>query len=159
MANRDPAKCSRAVREAWEYERELVADGKGTRDWTPEQQEDIMAGDTPKDEYGRAYEGHHMRSAEKYPQDQEDPYNVQFLTREEHQAAHDGNFRNPTQSYYDPETGERYDCSDHVVSAPEIELSNPTEVIDVEEEEEPAEEETSSLSQGAEESEDLSEGM
>lgn len=158
MANRDPAQCSRAVRQAWENERELVSEGKGTRDWTPEQQADIMAGDVPRDEYGRAFEGHHMRSAEKYPQDQGNPDNIQFLDRDEHLQAHEGSFQNETHSYYDPETGERYDCSDHVVSAPEIELSNPTEIIDMEEEES-AETEASSLSNGMEESEDLSQGM
>ncbi len=132
MANRDSALCSKAIREAWKNERELVLEGRGTRDWTPEQQADIVDGVTPRDENWRAYEGHHMRSAEAYPEDQGNPDNVQFLTREEHQAAHGNDFRNETSAYYDSETGQSYPIN-KVTCAPEIELSNPTEAYDEEE--------------------------
>ena len=88
--NRDPAACSKAVREAWANERELVLNGQGTRDWTPQQQADIVDGLVPRDDQGRPFEGHHMLSAEAYPQFQDDPENIQFLSRDEHQAAHDG---------------------------------------------------------------------
>ena len=131
--NRDPAACSRAVREAWANERELVLNGQGTRDWTPQQQADIVDGLVPRDDQGRPFEGHHMLSAEAYPQFQDDPENIQFLTRDEHLAAHENDFRNETSAYYDPGTGQSY-ASAEVVSAPIIELSEPTEVLDESEE-------------------------
>ncbi|MBR0530137.1 MAG: hypothetical protein IJJ76_10320 [Ruminococcus sp.] len=33
---------SKAIRKAWQQEQERVLEGKGTRDWTPEQQQDII---------------------------------------------------------------------------------------------------------------------
>ena len=36
------SKATSAVRKAWKNERILVGEGKGTRDWTPEQQNDIL---------------------------------------------------------------------------------------------------------------------
>lgn len=47
----------RAVLQAWQRERTYVNDGKGTRDWTKEQQKEILS-------HGSVcgYEGHHMRS-------------------------------------------------------------------------------------------------
>ena len=33
---------ARAVRQAWIQEKQYVKDGMGTRDWTPEQQEDLL---------------------------------------------------------------------------------------------------------------------
>ena len=82
----------KAVRLAWLKEQELVSEGKGTRDWSPEQQKDILNPELGKayDETGRAFEGQHMKSAEEYPEYQADPNNIQFLTREEHLEAHMG---------------------------------------------------------------------
>ncbi|MBQ6281570.1 MAG: hypothetical protein IJK69_05905 [Oscillospiraceae bacterium] len=37
--SRRTADANRAIREAWEREKQLVLEGKGTRDWTPEQQQ------------------------------------------------------------------------------------------------------------------------
>ncbi|MBR3814737.1 MAG: hypothetical protein IKK38_12810 [Spirochaetaceae bacterium] len=108
MSNRT-AEASKAIREAWEREKELVLSGKGTRDWTPEQQKDILERGKAYDEDGKAFEGHHMKSAEKYPQYQGDPYNIQFLTRTEHKEAHGGDFHNPTNGYYDYKTKETTD--------------------------------------------------
>lgn len=54
------------------------------------------------DSNGKAYEGHHMKSAEVYPEFQGDPQNIQFLTKEEHREAHGFNFQLPTNGYYDP---------------------------------------------------------
>ena len=90
-----------AIRKAWQREQEYVLQGKGTRDWTPEQQKDIIEKGKAYDEAGNAYEGHHMKSAEAYPDYQEDPDNIQFLDRKEHQDAHEGSFRNETNGYLD----------------------------------------------------------
>lgn len=102
MSNRTK-KANNAVLNAWEKEKELVLQGKGTRDWTEKQQKDIIEFGKAYDEDGKAFEGHHMMSVEKYPQYQEESKNIQFLTRKEHEAAHNGNFQNPTSGYYDYE--------------------------------------------------------
>ena len=109
--SRRTSEASKAIRLAWQKEQELVLEGKGTRDWTPEQQQDILDKDKGKayDENGKAFEGHHMKSAEKYPEYQGEPDNIQFLTRPEHLAAHDGFFQNFTNGYYNPITGETKD--------------------------------------------------
>ena len=88
----------KAIRKAWEREQGLVAEGKGTRDWTKEQQEDILdpAKGKAYDENGRAFEGQHMKSAAEYPEYQGDPNNIQFLIKEEHLEAHKGSWQNPT---------------------------------------------------------------
>lgn len=93
---------NKAIQAAWDREQDYVRNGMGTRDWTPEQQRDILEKGKAYDENGRAFEGQHMRSAEKHPEDQGNPDNIQFLSRDEHFAAHDGNWRNPTNWYYDP---------------------------------------------------------
>ena len=96
------SEANKAVRKAWENEQQLVFEGKGTRDWTPEQQQSIIDKGKAYDDEGRAFEGHHMKSAEAFPEYQGDAGNIQFLTRMEHQDAHGGSFRNPTNGYYDP---------------------------------------------------------
>ena len=105
--SRRTAEASKAVLAAWEKEKELVKNGKGTRDWTPEQQKDILTKGKAYDENGFAFEGQHMRSVEKYPEYQGEPANIQFLTRSEHLEAHDGNWQNPTNWYFDPVTKEK----------------------------------------------------
>jgi hypothetical protein len=95
----------KAVREAWKNERGHVRDGKGTRDWSPSEQKQIVA-------KGRAngYEGHHMKSVSKYPQHAGNPNNIQFLTRSEHlNGAHRGDTKNVTNGYYDPKTRQMHD--------------------------------------------------
>lgn len=136
VKNRDPKLCAKAVQDFWDSERELVKQGKGTRDWTIEQQIEIMnfkkngeerlhAG-APTDENGDAFEGQHMKSAEAYPQYQARGDNIQALTREEHQVAHDDNFQNATNWYYDPITGEKTEFGNAEPSKPEpINLSPP----------------------------------
>lgn len=103
---RRTAEANRAVLEAWERERKLVSEGQGTRNWTPEQQRDILDPERGKayDEDGKAFEGQHMKSVEKYPEYQGDPENIQFLTKKEHFEAHKGNWQNPTNWYYDSVT-------------------------------------------------------
>ena len=106
---------NKAIRLAWERERELVLQGKGTRDWSLDQQKDILDPDKGKayDENGRAFEGQHMKSVAEYPEYQGDPNNIQFLTREEHLAAHKGSWQNPTNWYYNPETKEFVDFGEN----------------------------------------------
>lgn len=105
---------NKAIRLAWEREQALVAEGKGTRDWTKEQQQDILDPYKGKayDDNGRAFEGQHMKSAAEYPEYQGNPDNIQFLTREEHLEAHKGSWQNPTNWYYNPETKEFVDFGD-----------------------------------------------
>lgn len=106
---------NKAIRLAWEREQALVAEGKGTRDWTKEQQQDILDPDKGKayDDNGRAFEGQHMKSAAEYPEYQGDPDNIQFLTREEHLEAHKGSWQNPTNWYYNPDTKEFVDFGEN----------------------------------------------
>lgn len=109
--SRRTAEAEKAIRLAWERERDLVKEGKGTRDWSKEQQQDILNPDKGKayDSEGRALQGQHMKSVGEYPEYQGDPSNIQFLTREEHLDAHMGSWQNPTNWYYDPVTKEIVD--------------------------------------------------
>ena len=119
---------NKAIRLAWEREQKLVAEGKGTRDWSQKQQTDILDPDKGKayDENGRAFEGQHMKSAAEYPEYQGDPDNIQFLTRDEHLEAHKGSWQNPTNWYFNPETKEFMDFGDNKpVPCATIRLSEP----------------------------------
>ena len=40
--SRRTSESNKAILAAWNKEQELVREGKGTRDWTPEQQQDIL---------------------------------------------------------------------------------------------------------------------
>lgn len=117
-----------AVRKAWKREQQLVWEGKGTRDWTREQQRDILNLKKGRayDDLGRAFEGQHMRSAAEYPEDLGNPDNIQFLTRDEHLKAHKGSWKNPTNWYYDPLTDTYTDFgNDQIAPCRIIELSDP----------------------------------
>ena len=103
---------NKAVREAWIKEQNLVQEGKGTRAWTPEQQKDILEKGKAYDDSGKAFEGQHMKSAEQYPEYQGEPGNIQFLTRAEHLEAHNGNWQNPTNWYFNPVTKEKIEFGD-----------------------------------------------
>ncbi len=77
-------------------------------------------------EKGRAFEGQHMKSVEKYPEYQGDPDNIQFLTKDEHLAAHQGSWQNPTNWYYNPSTKEITDFGEgKFIPCAIIELSDP----------------------------------
>jgi hypothetical protein len=135
--NRDTVLCEEAKQQFWDHERDLVKEGKGTRDWTPEQQEQIMnfkqngeerkhAG-VPADENGEAFEAHHMKSAEAHPQYQGDGKNMQALSHEEHKAAHHENYRNPTNGEYNYKTGDTKEFGENPPTSPEPKaLSYPT---------------------------------
>ena len=99
---RDRKACQKAIAEAWKREQELVLQGKATREWTEEQQLDIIELGKAFDDDGIAFEGQHMKSALAYPDQQGNPDNIQLLSKNEHLAAHMGDFRNPTNWYYDP---------------------------------------------------------
>ncbi len=126
--SRRTSEASKAIRVAWLKEQELVSEGKGTRDWTPEQQKEILElgkayyhSENPADvNDGKAFEGHHMKSAEAYPEYQGDPENIQFLSRAEHKEAHGGDYRNPTNGYFDPVTKTTRDFGDNKYEPCEI---------------------------------------
>lgn len=42
MSNRDPKQCAKAVQGFWNNERELIKQGRGTRDWSVQEQTEIM---------------------------------------------------------------------------------------------------------------------
>ena len=122
---------ARAVRQAWKQEKEYVKEGKGTRDWDPKQQEDILRNGNVQ-----GFEGHHMRSVsngKNYEEKMaiaEDKNNIQFLekTKEnnEHLKAHDGCTKNRTNGYYDVEKGKIKSFGENAPKAPKAEkLSNP----------------------------------
>lgn len=89
-----------AVRKAWKEERIRVENGQGTRNWSLEEQKELK-----ENGYVSGYDGHHMKSVSKYPNEAGNPRNIQFLTEKEHfEGAHQGNYHNSTNGYYDPET-------------------------------------------------------
>lgn len=126
--SRRTAEADKAIRLAWQREHELIKQGKGTRDWTDEQQKDILDPEKGRayDDSGRAFNGQHMKSVEKYPEYQGNPDNIQFLTRDEHLEAHKGNWQNPTNWYYEPTTKQFFDFSEtELIPCEPIKLSNP----------------------------------
>ena len=52
--SRRTAEASKAIRIAWEKEQQRVLEGRGTRAWTPEQQQSIIDKGKAYDEEGRA---------------------------------------------------------------------------------------------------------
>lgn len=110
--SRRTAESNKAILDAWIKEQELVKEGKGTRNWTSQQQQDILEIGKAYDDNGKAFEGQHMKSAEMYPEYQGSPGNIQFLTRAEHLEAHDGSWQNPTNWYFNPVTKEKIDFGD-----------------------------------------------
>ena len=110
-----------AVQDFWDNERELIKQGKGTRDWTIEQQQTIMNigkngeelthAKAPTDVNGKTYEGQHMFSKNKYPEYAGDYRNIQGLTFDEHRKGAHGNggTQSPTQGYYDEISGQMFD--------------------------------------------------
>jgi len=124
--SRRTAESNKAILAAWNKEQELVEEGKGTREWTSQQQQDILEKGKAYDDNGKAFEGQHMKSAEMYPEYQGEPGNIQFLTRAEHLEAHDGNWQNSTNWYYNPVTKEKFDFGDEpFIPCEIIQLSTP----------------------------------
>lgn len=110
----------KAVANAWKNEKNLVVDGKGTRDWSQKEQREIIS-------KGRAtgYQGHHMKSVDGHNSKAGDASNIQFLTRNEHLAAHKGDFHNNTNGYYDPSTGNTHDFGRNKAHIESNHLSKP----------------------------------
>ena len=116
----------KAVRKAWEREQQLVSKGEGTRDWTLEQQQSILNIGVALDDEGRPFEGQHMKSVGTFPEHAGNPDNIQFLTRQEHLQAHKGNWQNPTNWFYNPESKEYLNFKgDELVPCKIGKLSNP----------------------------------
>ena len=65
---------SSAVRQAWQREAELVRQGKGTWDWSVEQQAELLSKKTVS-----GFEGSHMLSVNDYPEYAGNPDNIQLL--------------------------------------------------------------------------------
>ena len=121
----------RGIARAKRQEKEYVRNGMGTRDWTPEQQKQLMEQGTVKD-----IDWHHMRSVssgntyEEKIAIAENKNNIQPLScsseNNEHLQAHGGNTRNRTNGYYDPRTGKTESFGEGEPRAPKAErLSNP----------------------------------
>ena len=124
--SRRTAEANKAIAVAWEREQQLVNEGKGTRDWTTEQQIDILERGKAYDCDGRALEGHHMKSVALFPEYQGNPDNIQFLSRSEHFEAHGGSFQNSTNGYYNPINGKTIIFTgNNLVPCKIIKLSNP----------------------------------
>jgi len=122
MSNRT-SEADKAVRIAWNNEKQLVLEGKGTRDWTLEEQRSILEKGRACDEDGKTFEGHHMKSVEAYPEFQGEANNIQFLSKKEHFIAHGGNTQNPTNGCYIPMTDKTKDFGEG--------LYEPCDVIDL----------------------------
>jgi hypothetical protein len=89
-----------AVRQAWKQEAERVRNGMGTRNWTKDEQAELLSRGSVK-----GYEGHHMISVANDRSLAGNPDNIQFLNRDEHiNGAHQGDSHNLTNGYYNPET-------------------------------------------------------
>ena len=85
---------------AWDKEKSLVLKGKGTRDWTLKEQKELINTNKVK-----GYEGHHMKSSNKYPEHADNPNNIQFLKKNVHrEKVHKNNFHKPTNGYYNEKT-------------------------------------------------------
>lgn len=106
--NRSPRvakKRERGVDNFWSMERERLRAGMPpTRNWTPEQKETILRGETPKGPDGKPMEGHHMFGVKDYPQAAGTGKNIYPATDKEHndrwhggdtKADTDGKPRNP----------------------------------------------------------------
>ncbi len=131
--SRRTAEANKAILAAWNREQENVQEGKGTRKWTIQQQQDILDKGKAYDEDGVVFQGQHMKSAEMYPEYQDEPENIQFLTRAEHLEAHDGNWRNPTNWYFNPVTKEKTDFGDgKFIPCEVIQLAEPVVNIQIE---------------------------
>jgi len=127
--SRRTSEADKAIRVAWENERQLVIEGKGTRNWTPEQQQDIREKGKAYDDDRKAFQGHHMMSVKAYPEYQGEAENIQFLTRAEHILAHNGYTGNATNGYYDPVTGETTNFNENKYEPCKIiKLSDPIKI-------------------------------
>ncbi|MBR3814742.1 MAG: hypothetical protein IKK38_12835 [Spirochaetaceae bacterium] len=83
---------NKGVKLAWQYEQEVIKmGGTGTRNWTAQEKDELL-----KNGIVRGIVGHHEQSVSAHPEEQANPDNISFLTREEHLQKHGGDFRNAT---------------------------------------------------------------
>lgn len=116
------AERNKAVSGAWAKEIERVRNGRGTWDWSVEQQAELL--DT-----GRVsgFEGSHMLSAKDYPEHAGNPDNIQLIPSIAHfDGVHERNPRgNTPNGVYNPNTGEIMPIEDgKIPSLPEFELTD-----------------------------------
>lgn len=112
----------KAIDGAWEREKELVQNGNGTRDWTVEQQAELL-----KEGYVTGFEGSHMMSVKDYPEYAGNPDNIQFLPSVAHfEGVHQGDsVRVHPNGRFDENTGEVIPAKDdQIPEQPVIELSD-----------------------------------
>ena len=109
-----------AVSKAWAKERQQVLNSCGSRNWSQEEQKEILQ--TGK---CHGYEGQHMLSVKAHPEQAGNENNIQFLTRGEHFKAHRGNWKNDANGKYDPKTGEIEPFNDGIPSVKYGKLSDP----------------------------------
>lgn len=88
-----------AVSKAWSKERIQILKSRGSRNWSPKEQQEIIA--TGK---CHGYEGQHMLSVKSHPEHAGNEKNIQFLTHEEHFRAHGGNWKNDSNGRYNLKT-------------------------------------------------------
>ena len=110
-----------AVKSAWAREAGLVRQGRGTRDWTVDQQAELL-------KYGSVsgFEGQHMKNVADYPEFAGDPNNIQFLTSQEHlHGAPDGSWQTSSNGWLDVRTGQMIPFGENEKpSVPVFELTN-----------------------------------
>lgn len=83
----------KGVKLAWEYERaDLLMGGQGSREYTIAQKNDLLQNGSV-----RGLEGHHINDVSNHESEQANPDNIQFLARDDHLSAHDGNWQNQTE--------------------------------------------------------------
>ncbi len=81
---------SYAVRQAKAQEIELVQfAGRGTRNWKSGELKTLHGGKFPK-----GYQGHHINNFARFPDLGGAANNIRFVTKQEHKALHQGNWRN-----------------------------------------------------------------
>ena len=116
-----------AVRLAWKNEVQHVINKHGTRNWTVSEQQQLV-----KRKSISGYQGHHMKSVSEYPNEANNPKNIQFLNSNEHLCAHKGSYLNITNGYYDPISNKMNEfVGDEISIVPILKLSVP---YDLEEE-------------------------
>lgn len=81
---------------AWKREIKLVRQGRGTRDWSMEEQIELLTTGRI-----RKYVAHHIRSVKEYSEFANHVDNIQFLTRKEHFKAHLFNWKQSLHLYFD----------------------------------------------------------
>lgn len=112
----------KAVDQAWEMEKDRVQQGYGTRDWSVEQQAELL-------DYGKVtgFEGSHMMNVHDYPEYAGNPDNIQLLPSIAHfEGVHGGDPRkfNPS-GRFDENTGEVVPSEEgQIPDQPVVELSD-----------------------------------